>query len=77
MSDRVSCTIEIGVRSPATSSLSSADVALGDALLGLTGRLLRFDGVATVCVFGWEEDADAIHARMLDRIRAELGGAES
>jgi myo-inositol catabolism protein IolH len=31
-----------------------------------------FDGVATVCVFGWEEQADAIHTRMLDRIRTEL-----
>jgi myo-inositol catabolism protein IolH len=25
-----------------------------------------------VCVFGWEEDADAIHRRMLDRVTAEL-----
>jgi myo-inositol catabolism protein IolH len=37
-----------------------------------TVRDMRFDGVATVCVFGWEEDADAIHARMLDRVRSEL-----
>jgi myo-inositol catabolism protein IolH len=33
-----------------------------------------FDGVATVCVFGWEEDADNIHRRMLERVKAELGG---
>jgi myo-inositol catabolism protein IolH len=33
-----------------------------------------FDGVATVCVFGWEEDADDIHRRMLERVKAELGG---
>jgi myo-inositol catabolism protein IolH len=39
-----------------------------------TLRDLRFDGVATVCVFGWEEDADAIHRRMLERVRRELGG---
>ena len=39
-----------------------------------TLRDLRFDGVATVCVFGWEEDADAIHRRMLERVRSELGG---
>jgi len=37
-----------------------------------TVRDMRFDGVATVCVFGWEEDADAIHRRMLDRVRSEL-----
>jgi myo-inositol catabolism protein IolH len=36
-------------------------------------RDLRFDGIATVCVFGWEEDADAIHRRMLDRVKSELG----
>ena len=38
-----------------------------------TLRDLDFDGVATVCVFGWEEDADGIHRRMLERVRAELG----
>jgi myo-inositol catabolism protein IolH len=37
-----------------------------------TLRDMGFDGVATVCVFGWEEDADAIHRRMLDRVRTEL-----
>ena len=40
-----------------------------------TLRDIRFDGVATVCVFGWEEDADAIHRRMLDRVRSELAGS--
>jgi myo-inositol catabolism protein IolH len=39
-----------------------------------TLRDVEFDGVATVCVFGWEEDADAIHTRMLQRLRSELGG---
>src|SRR5919206_116149 len=29
----------------------------------------NFDGVATVCVFGWEEEADAIHRRMLERVK--------
>jgi len=38
-----------------------------------TVRDLHFDGIATVCVFGWEEDADDIHRRMLDRVRSELG----
>jgi myo-inositol catabolism protein IolH len=38
-----------------------------------TLRDLEFDGIATVCVFGWEEDADAIHRRMLERVTAELG----
>jgi hypothetical protein len=27
-----------------------------------------------VCVFGWEEDTDAIHSRMLDRVTFELAG---
>jgi hypothetical protein len=26
-------------------------------------------------VFGWEEDMDNIHRRMLDRVRSELTGA--
>ena len=38
-----------------------------------TLRDVQFDGVATVCVFGWEEDADGIHLRMLDRLTSELG----
>jgi myo-inositol catabolism protein IolH len=37
-----------------------------------TVREMNFDGVATVCVFGWEETADDIHRRMLDRVKAEL-----
>ena len=38
-----------------------------------TLRDVDFDGIATVCVFGWEETADEIHRRMLDRVRKELG----
>ena len=38
-------------------------------------RDVSFDGIAAVCVFGWEEDADAIHRRMLDRVTAELAGS--
>ena len=65
-------------------------VCAGDSILGSgPGRLhaateyewtvdaLRdatFDGIAAVCVFGWEEDADAIHRRMLDRVTFELAG---
>jgi myo-inositol catabolism protein IolH len=37
-----------------------------------TLRERAFDGIATVCVFGWEEDADAIHHRMLDKLTSEL-----
>jgi myo-inositol catabolism protein IolH len=37
-----------------------------------TLRELNFDGVATVCVFGWEEEADALHRRMRERVAAEL-----
>jgi myo-inositol catabolism protein IolH len=36
-------------------------------------RDMRFDGIATVCVFGWEERADEIHRRMLERVTGELG----
>jgi myo-inositol catabolism protein IolH len=39
-----------------------------------TLRDMDFDGVATVCVFGWEEDADALHRRMLDRVSSALSG---
>jgi sugar phosphate isomerase/epimerase len=35
---------------------------------------VAFDGIAAVCVFGWEEDADAIHRRILDRVTSELAG---
>ncbi|MHA7861427.1 sugar phosphate isomerase/epimerase family protein [Tessaracoccus sp. Y36] len=31
-----------------------------------------YDGALSVCVFGWEEEADAIHVRMRERIEAEL-----
>ena len=37
-----------------------------------TLRDVSFDGVATVCVFGWEEEADDIHRRMLERVTSEL-----
>jgi len=37
-------------------------------------RDVTFDGIAAVWVFGWEEDADAIHRRMLDRVTSELVG---
>jgi myo-inositol catabolism protein IolH len=37
-----------------------------------TLRDMEFDGIATVCVFGWEETADDIHRRMLERVTGEL-----
>lgn len=40
-------------------------------------RDAAFDGIAAVCVFGWEEDADAIHRRMLDRVTTGLAGPAS
>ena len=42
-----------------------------DAFFGAL-RDLSFDGLATVCVFGWEETKDAIHRRMLERLTTEL-----
>ena len=38
-----------------------------------TLREIGFDGVVSVCVFGWHEDADNINRRMLERIKNELG----
>lgn len=37
-------------------------------------REREYDGPVSVCVFGWEEDADDIHRRMRQRILDELGG---
>jgi myo-inositol catabolism protein IolH len=51
--------------------IGNGDVAW-DEFFG-TLKEMEFDGVATVCVFGWEEDADDIHRRMLERIKTELG----
>jgi hypothetical protein len=42
-----------------------------DAFFG-TLRELNFDGVATACVFAWEERARESSAFMLDRIGKEL-----
>ncbi|MGE5764896.1 MAG: hypothetical protein ACM3ZF_13790 [Mycobacterium leprae] len=33
---------------------------------------IDFDGIATLRVFAWEEKADEIHRRMLERMRAEV-----
>jgi myo-inositol catabolism protein IolH len=38
-----------------------------------TLRDLRFEGIATVCVFAWEERARASSQYMLERVTAELG----
>lgn len=38
-----------------------------------TLRDINFNGIATICVFGWEETADTIHRRMLHRVTQELG----
>jgi myo-inositol catabolism protein IolH len=42
-----------------------------DAFFG-TLRELNFDGVATACVFAWEERAEESSAFVLDRISKEL-----
>jgi len=51
--------------------IGNGDVAWDEFFATL--KEMEFDGVATVCVFGWEEDADDIHRRMLERIKTELG----
>ncbi|MDN5822321.1 MAG: sugar phosphate isomerase/epimerase, partial [Brachybacterium sp.] len=38
-------------------------------------REREYDGSVSVCVFGWEEEADAINIRMRERIQQELGGS--
>lgn len=35
-------------------------------------RETGYDGALSVCVFGWEEDADAIHVRMRERLEREF-----
>ena len=35
-------------------------------------REINYDGPLSVCVFGWEEDADAIHVRMRERLEKEF-----
>jgi len=51
--------------------IGNGDVDWGEFFGAL--RDAAFDGVATVCVFGWNEHADQIHRRMLERVQAELG----
>jgi myo-inositol catabolism protein IolH len=51
--------------------IGNGDIAW-DEFFG-TLREIAFDGIATVCVFGWEENADDIHRRMLERVTSELG----
>ncbi|HEX4251281.1 MAG TPA: sugar phosphate isomerase/epimerase, partial [Pseudonocardia sp.] len=52
------------------SEIGHGEVAWDEFFTTLRG--MEFDGIATVCVFGWEETADAIHRRMLHRVTAEL-----
>ena len=37
-------------------------------------REVRFDGVVSVCIFGWHEKADEYNRAALERLTAELGG---
>jgi myo-inositol catabolism protein IolH len=39
-----------------------------------TLREVRFDGIATVCVFAWEDRAVESSRFMLERVTKELGG---
>jgi myo-inositol catabolism protein IolH len=52
------------------------EIGLGDVPFDEVFATLRdvaFDGVVSVCVFGWHERADEIHVAMRERIEAELG----
>jgi myo-inositol catabolism protein IolH len=50
--------------------IGNGDVAWDEFFGGL--RDAKFDGIAAVCVFGWEENADDIHRRMLEKLKTEL-----
>lgn len=51
------------------------EIGLGDVQWDIAFEMLRevgFDGIVSVCVFGWHEKADEINRRMLKRIQDEL-----
>ena len=52
--------------------IGNGEIDWDDAFAYLRER--EYDGPVSVCVFGWEEDADAINIRMRERILKELGG---
>lgn len=52
--------------------IGNGDIASDEFLDTL--RDADFDGIATVCVFCWEEDADGIHRRILERVTKEFCG---
>ncbi|WP_197671762.1 sugar phosphate isomerase/epimerase family protein [Devriesea agamarum] len=52
--------------------IGRGDIDWDDAFSYL--REISYDGPVSVCVFGWEEEADDIHRRMRERILSELGG---
>lgn len=41
-----------------------------------TLREIDFDGILSVCIFGWLDQADEANARVLDRLRREFPGSE-
>lgn len=52
------------------------EIGLGDVQFDAvfeTLRAIEFDGVISVCVFGWHERRDEIHVAMRERIERELG----
>ena len=50
--------------------IGNGEVPWDDAFSYL--RETGYDGALSVCVFGWEENADAIHVRMRERLEAEF-----
>src|SRR5690625_7878513 len=53
--------------------IGNGEIDWDDAFAYLRER--EYDGPVSVCVFGWEEDADAINIRMRERILKEIGRA--
>lgn len=50
--------------------IGNGEVPWGEVFAYL--REIEYDGPLSVCVFGWEEDADAIHVRMRERLESEF-----
>jgi myo-inositol catabolism protein IolH len=54
-----------------------AEIGMGEVSFDrvfATLREIAFDGVLSVCVFGWHAQADDINRRMLARLESEFGG---
>ena len=64
----------LSLQKPSTpDTVASSDIDWDETFATL--RDVAFSGIAAICVFGWEEDADAIHRRMLNKVTSALVGS--